>query len=1198
MCHHLQANKEAGVFFLFLLFFFVLPGLFASNAELKNPVPAIYTDNPKPIVILKCDDFELNPQWERFITYCETMNLNASIGVVGKQLDNEGLREWINRLKHNPAFEFWSHGLTHDCGSYPEFNGTPYEDQFSHIMESQRVFNERVGITFNTFGAPCNKIDNNTSRALTDSEDVHVWLFGKGEWSGLSLERRGEIEFPYGYPNYSEFVDGYNTDQLERYDYLVFQLHPGFWDESLFGEFEKVMDFLYDKGVIIMTSREYYQAITTIITVSNSADSGPGSLRAAISRVNQDNPQNAVIILPAGTYYLTGLNGEDMNTGGDLDIAANLTIQGDGPASTIIDGGQNDRVLDIQSGRVNIFGVSICHGKADNGGGIRVKGGIVTIRNCTISDNTINPGGNSEEISGGGIYAENARITLSGCEIFNNKGNSSTGARGGGICINQNNTRYLADVRNCLIAENTANTNAAGPGRGGGLYVISRNPGYEVTVFNNTFRKNKAGSGGQGEGGGIYLRETGLAFLTRNRFIENTASVKGSGYGGAIFADGGANVTMTNNLLTENNANSAGGGIYIKGFPGGGPKNTSTAALLHNTIARKTPAAGEIGNEGLYAGDHVALSLTNNVICGHNTGINLDSASGSSSITADTNLFYNTNDPVAGNHALLQDPLLTSDWKPGETSPVVDAGKIINEVTRDLEGNIRPQGEGYDIGCYEYLPVPTPVILTDKALLNFASSGSSQTGSQSFHVSNSGSGVLNWNAVPAESWIEVKPATGTNGGNVTVTVAPGTLSPGTYNGSISITAADAVNSPQTVKVNLTVYNHKSTDSPFGIFAAPENASTDVSGAIPLTGWALDDIQVEKVEIYLEQGKSLVYIDEAIFIEGARPDVEQAYLHFPFNYRAGWGYMLLTNFLPNQGNGTFTFHALAKDTEGNQTTVGTRTITCDNAHAVKPFGTIDIPGQGGTISGKSYANWGWVLTPQPNHIPTDGSTINVWIDGVNQGHPKYNIYREDIASLFPGYLNSSGATGYAYLNTTAFANGLHTLQWTAEDSAGNKDGIGSRYIYILNDGNSSRSYGMAGITQHRNKQPIVTTDNLVEIPIDPNTSLGIKKGFRDNENPQPLYPNEKGIFYIASEELERLEIRFPGDSREINGFQLVGDRLRPLPVGSILNSTARTFHWLPGPGFVGLYRLSFTYTNNQGKLRRMDVTIEINRKRFH
>jgi hypothetical protein len=57
-------------------------------------------------------------------------------------------------------------------------------------------------------------------------------------------------------------------------------------------------------------------------------------------------------------------------------------------------------------------------------------------------------------------------------------------------------------------------------------------------------------------------------------------------------------------------------------------------------------------------------------------------------------------------------------------------------------------------------------------------------------------------------------------------------------------------------------------------------------------------------------------------------------------------------------------------------------------------------------------------------------------------------------LFPGYANSSGAAGYFYLDTRAYKNGVHTIQWVATDDAGNTDGIGSRYFTIQNTGSDA------------------------------------------------------------------------------------------------------------------------------------------------
>ena len=49
----------------------------------------------------------------------------------------------------------------------------------------------------------------------------------------------------------------------------------------------------------------------------------------------------------------------------------------------------------------------------------------------------------------------------------------------------------------------------------------------------------------------------------------------------------------------------------------------------------------------------------------------------------------------------------------------------------------------------------------------------------------------------------------------------------------------------------------------------------------------------------------VFIANATFVDGARPDVEALYPTTPADYRAGWGYLMLTWGLWNQGNGTYT-----------------------------------------------------------------------------------------------------------------------------------------------------------------------------------------------------------------------------------------------------------------------------------------------------
>jgi hypothetical protein len=353
--------------------------------------------------------------------------------------------------------------------------------------------------------------------------------------------------------------------------------------------------------------------------------------------------------------------------------------------------------------------------------------------------------------------------------------------------------------------------------------------------------------------------------------------------------------------------------------------------------------------------------------------------------------------------------------------------------------------------------------------------------------------------------------------------------------------------------------------------------------------------VKGVKIY--NGSS--FVGDAVFVEGARPDVEQAYPGYPKNYQAGWGYMMLTHFLPNGGNGTYTLYAKATDSEGHEVILGSKTIFCDNANAVRPFGAIDTPTQGGSASGSSFINWGWVLTPQPNHILTDGSTINVYVDGVNLGHPTYNIYRSDIANLFPGCANSSGAAGYFYLDTTAYANGVHTIQWTARDSGGNSDGIGSRYFTIQNL--AERTAHSAWRIDGEGDSALPTC--LSRIPVDYSVPLRVKRGFKDDTEPGFIHADKKGINRINIKEVERVQIDLTDrcddnstaeslSSNSFTGYLEVNNRLKPLPVGSTLDTNKGIFYWQPGPGFIGEYRFVFIEKEQNKDISQKNIVVKI------
>lgn len=346
-----------------------------------------------------------------------------------------------------------------------------------------------------------------------------------------------------------------------------------------------------------------------------------------------------------------------------------------------------------------------------------------------------------------------------------------------------------------------------------------------------------------------------------------------------------------------------------------------------------------------------------------------------------------------------------------------------------------------------------PLALSPSALeFGVTQNGSARTPEQIVRVSGAPGERPSWfiqNADPALS-VSMLP----DGRGFSVAVA-GILPVGETPQTVVIASNDPTYRPTPLTVTIRVPPFGASAPPTGTFDTPlQNAV--VSGEIGVTGWALDDIGISGVDIYrsplagepVDLTHRLVGIGPATLVTGARPDVQAAFPTRPLAERAGWGYMLLTNMLPAGGNGTFTLHAFARDFDGHDVLLGSRTITARNSDARLPFGTIDTPEQGATVSG-TVVNFGWALTPQPAIIPLDGLTIGVYIDGAFAGHPVYNNARDDIRALFPGYRNTDGAVGYFVLDTTQLANGVHTIEWGVSDDRGNAQGIGSRYFTVNN-----------------------------------------------------------------------------------------------------------------------------------------------------
>lgn len=406
---------------------------------------------------------------------------------------------------------------------------------------------------------------------------------------------------------------------------------------------------------------------------------------------------------------------------------------------TVLDAGWGDSVISItNAGDVLLLHLMLTHGDGTGncgdsgcGGGIYATGTSLHVGHCVITDNVGSKSGDnmgfgggiyafasarnidiweSQIVSntasanpspiyyayGGGIYVQYGTTSLVENQILNNVGSSvGTGGVGGGI--------FLYGVTQGNVLTNTIQGNKAATSNwgadGGGLALFAST----AYVAGNRIEDNWTNPNWAGYGGGVYVWGNTDAHLTRNTIISNATLPPNTGWfapGGGVAIISSEPVTLTNNLIAQNTASDGdGGGVYVSRSV----TPASRALLVNNTIA-------DNGDSALMVDQHAVLTMTNNLIAGHETGLKTGIVF-SGTISADTNLFWNTSDPIIGTHAVLAAPLLMPDYHLGSGSPAEDAGLTIPWLAVDLEGTARPQGSKYDIGAFEgvsekvYLPL-------------------------------------------------------------------------------------------------------------------------------------------------------------------------------------------------------------------------------------------------------------------------------------------------------------------------------------------------------------------------------------------------------------------------------------------------------------------------------------------------------------
>jgi CSLREA domain-containing protein len=389
-------------------------------------------------------------------------------------------------------------------------------------------------------------------------------------------------------------------------------------------------------------------ATFVVNTTNDTADTTPGdgtcsdgancSLRAAISEANALAGDD-VITLPAGTYTQTLVSANDnANAGGDWDITANLTINGAGSGTTIVQANATvgvaiERVFNIRAGAtVTLAGMTIRHGRFTGTMTADTRGaGIENLGTLTLNDSL---------------------VTL----------NQTNSTNGNSIASGISNSTATLTLNNTTVSFNINNRVSGGSAFGGGIASLGTST---ITINNSSISNNSAISqaGGFGFAAGFYLQDTFTVNATNSHFDNNTGTGPSGSNGDGVRAlsNIGAAVFNATGCTFNNNVGTPGGtslhqGVGLQLFTATAATSTLTSNIINSTISGNTGNSAGIGVNATVNGGNMSLNFTGSTISGNigsgtaaNGGGILLSNAGSTFGASSTGTVNFTNSTISGN---------------------------------------------------------------------------------------------------------------------------------------------------------------------------------------------------------------------------------------------------------------------------------------------------------------------------------------------------------------------------------------------------------------------------------------------------------------------------------------------------------------------------------------------------------------------
>ena len=432
------------------------------------------------------------------------------------------------------------------------------------------------------------------------------------------------------------------------------------------------------------------------------------TLRSAIELANSRPGPDTIHLGPNCIYELDQIpfgSTTDGNTNLTY-ITDELVIEGFGAKLMRPNSSVFYRMLLVDGAELTIKDTTFENGhelKLGMGGAVHLKNNAhLVLENVSFINNRTTRGG-------GAISTLPGNVTIRNSHFENNRTEGTEGSpQGGAISA----AGVAIDISDSTFINNSSR------GAGGALSLSGA-----INLEHNNFQGNKTFNGSGGAVSLNYLNDD--SFVIRNKFFNNEAAESG---GGLYVRDSRDNppptlghVSVHNNLWVDQ-ISPTGSHLYLHVVGNG----SNSFTVHHNTFVNNLNQGSASGVYLIQAvselGALVPTKIFNNIVVGHAIGLQ---NAGFHTLAGKRNLFFDNQAAVIGNFPqvapIFADPQfvdpINSDYHLKADSDAVDTGTNTLPIIFDLDGNVRPQQEGPDIGAYEFTvknpqdgpgPDPTP----------------------------------------------------------------------------------------------------------------------------------------------------------------------------------------------------------------------------------------------------------------------------------------------------------------------------------------------------------------------------------------------------------------------------------------------------------------------------------------------------------